>query len=425
MSMDVLLIDPLLGVPARVKRPNKDKVTPYLADRAGLQVSYRPSLYLDEQPTSIWWDQIGVDGAPLLLRNRDALNTGECLTVVDDELHDIGVGTPLVLVEREATGQQGYITLDSLLTKMKAPDDVWAADDLPGLRKLVEFPSEFGILHSTNRVGVDEVISSRAYLSQFQGWKARWSRNPVHPLECGAHAHRIGCWALDEGRSPKDRNDIGKKLDMLMRNWVLPNMVEVMPGVLSWGYDFDFYMPWATKLSNPWFAGYANAALVGSAACAYALTGKVQYKEVAMGAFRFLCLPMEQGGALYQSDGFPYVAEYVYRSPPIPNYRVLDGELCTMPYLVNAAMLLDEPELAAFANRLNAGFLSALDLLADRDGAPYFGMDGQPMQPNYMWQLWMCLQLLAAIFKDRSYTKRARMWRSHIPESFVEDGYPF
>lgn len=83
-------------------------------------------------------------------------------------------------------------------------------------------------------------------------------------------------------------------------------------------------------------------------------------------------------------------------------------------------MLLDEAEIVRFAFRLNAGFRIYSEMLADKDNAPYFGMDGQAMQPNYIWRLWMCLQRLAAIFKDRSYTNRAKMWRPHIPESFVE-----
>jgi len=420
-----LTIDPMVGFPADVVRPNAQFSKPYVADRSNLNVTFHPSSYLNEQPPSIWWDDSEHQAGPLLMRKREPLVDGESLMVLDHQLHDLAVASPMVRVKRMSDGQAGYITLDCLITKTTAEEAIWAADTPSKVRELVEFPSKWGVLHSTNRVGPDEVKSSREYLSAFTKWSMRTQRKSVHPLECGAHSHRIGCWALDENRSRSDRNDVAKLLDSMMKNWACPKVKEVRPGVLTWPYEFDFSMPWGTQLPKPWYAGYANAAMLGSAACAYALTRKKEYKDIALGAFAFLKLPCEEGGALYSVDGFDFIAEYAYRTPPIPNYRVLDGELCSMPYLVNAGMLLDEPEMVSFAFRLNAGFRTSLEMLADPDNAPYFGMDGQAMQPNYMWQLWMCLQLLAAIFKDRSYTNRAKMWRPHIPESFVDEGYPF
>lgn len=417
--------DPMLGFPAEVVRPNAKFSKPYIADRAGLEVTYRPSSYLEEQPTSLWWDDSGDEAGPTLLRRREELISGEVLVVLEDRLHDLAVATPMVAVERKRDGQKGYVTLDCLITKLVGEDALWAAEDSNTVRGLVEFPSKWGVLHSTNRVGPDEVASSRDYLSAFGKWSKAWKKKSVHPLECGAHGHRIGCWALAEDRSASDRDSVAAQLDTMMQSWAVPSAVEIRSGVVTWPYEFDFSMPWGTKLPAPWFAGYANAAMLGTAACAYALTKKKEYKDLAMGAFRFLTCRSEDGGALYSVDGFDFIAEYVYRTPPIPNYRVLDGELCSMQYLVNAGMLIDEPELVSFAFRLNAGFRMELELLSKDDGSPYFGMDGQSMQPNYMWQIWMCLQLLAAIFKDRSYTDRANLWRPHIPAKFVDEGYPF
>jgi hypothetical protein len=103
---------------------------------------------------------------------------------------------------------------------------------------------------------------------------------------------------------------------------------------------------------------------------------------------------------------------------------VLDGELCSPPYLHNAGLLLDDPELVVLAHRLACSLITPLRLLCRSDGAPLFGMDGQDMNPNYMLQLWMCMQLLAAMTKDRTFAKIARDWKRFIPESFWVDGYP-
>jgi hypothetical protein len=51
-------------------------------------------------------------------------------------------------------------------------------------------------------------------------------------------------------------------------------------------------------------------------------------------------------------------------------------------------------------------------------------MDGQPMNPDYMWQLWMSLQLLANAFKDRRFATRSERWRQGIPADSLDYTYP-
>jgi hypothetical protein len=210
----------------------------------------------------------------------------------------------------------------------------------------------------------------------------------------------------------------------MFNSYGLPERRTIKPGAVAWPYTFPFTMPWGTKLDPPWYSGYANAAMAGAAACALALTGDKIFASVVREATAFLELPMAEGGAGYVVNGFPFIAEYVYPSPPIPNYRVLDGELGTAVFLYNAAVLTGDSALLDLVVRIGAGLPAALKLLRRPDGLPYFGMDGQPMNPSYMWQLWMTLQLLANIYKDRVFLAHAAEWRRGIPEEFVQRDYP-
>lgn len=419
-------VSPLTGYPTVVVQPNVRFSRPYLADRIGMHVEVRNSDYLSEQPFSFWWERTdGETGGPVLLGNRIVLEQGELLAIRDNRLFDFSVGTPMVAVRRVSDNLNGYITQDALITKTVATGGTWVAQDESKLRGLVEFPTQWGVLYSTNRVGPDERADTEKFLSRFVDGADSAEDDAVHPLACGAHAHRIGTWALAADRAPEDRERVAAALDAMMKNYLVPEKRQIAPGAFAWPYKFNFRMPWGTELKPPWYSGYANASLTGAAACAYALTGKQEYADIAGEAFGFLKTPVHAGGAHYSVDGFDFIAEYVYRSPAIPNLRVLDGEMCAIPYITNAGMLLDRPDMIEFAARLAAGQSALMSMLSTPEGAPYFCMDGQPMQPTYMWQLWMTLQLLASIFKDRGFAERARMWRPHIPRSFEADQYPF
>ena len=245
----------------------------------------------------------------------------------------------------------------------------------------------------------------------------------IHPLQAGAHAHRIGVWALCTQRTAEERERVARLIDDMFTTYGM-RAVRSLGNVLAWPYTFDFSMPWGTKLASPWYSGYANSAMVGACACAWRLTGKTLYRDAAQRGAAFLRRPLFEGGAFYVSDGFKYIAEYCYPAPPIPNYRVLDGELCSLIFLYNAALMLADSELLAFALELAPGLARELDLFCAVDGLPIFGMDGQPMNPTYMWQLWMSLQLLANAFKDRRFADHARRWRAGILQKDVSAGHP-
>ena len=86
--------DEILGVPARVKRPNARFNRSYCADRAGILVRYRGNAFSVQQTDCLWYDSNPLtSGAPLLLRQHQELSPGDVLTVLEDELYDLGVGT--------------------------------------------------------------------------------------------------------------------------------------------------------------------------------------------------------------------------------------------------------------------------------------------------------------------------------------------
>jgi D-glucuronyl C5-epimerase C-terminus len=183
-------------------------------------------------------------------------------------------------------------------------------------------------------------------------------------------------------------------------------------------------MPWGTALMPPWYSGYCNAAVIGTLAVTHGLAPNAELFQCALNALGYLNLPIEYRGAKYSVDGFDFIAEYPCQTPPVPNYRVLDGELSAIPYLYNAAVIFKDIRFLSTALRLVAGIQVSLRLFRAEGGAPLFALDGQPMTPGYMWQLWMNLQLLDAIFKDRQFTRYAREWRAFMPANFAEEGYP-
>jgi hypothetical protein len=413
----------LLGIPCVTVAPNAVASQPYVADRAGLRISVRSSDYLSEQPLSFWPHREEASGR-VLLPAAEVLEESEDLLVLDDRLIDLAVSTPMIAVRRLATGGDGYITLDALITKTEGNErDIWVAEEPTTLRRLVEFRTRAGTIYSTNRMSAEEVNDSIKFLSRFLALNED-AIEPLHPLQVGAHAHRLGVWALDERRQPHERSEVARLFSATFQRFLTPKAKEIAPGVLTWAYEFDHSMPWSIALRAPWYSGYCAAAIVGTLAVGWALTGEGCWRDMARGAVAYLKLPSHEGGAAYGIEGFHYIAEYVYRMPPIPNYRVLDGELCSPQYLHNAGLLLDDPQLVAFAHRLACGLIAPLRLLRRADGAPLYGMDGRDMDPNYMWQLWMCLQLLAAMTKDRAFAKIARDWKAFVPANFWTEGYP-
>jgi hypothetical protein len=148
------------------------------------------------------------------------------------------------------------------------------------------------------------------------------------------------------------------------------------------------------------------------AAMMHQFTGEARYRELAESAYKFLTLPMAEGGAHYTVDGFPFLAEYAYTSPPLPNLRVLDGELIACVCLLNTATLLGDSEMLAEAAGVSAGLSATLpDMRTSEDfvrNAAYPWVVDNQGYYNCM-RLW-CRQL-TAFTKDQTYREEADRWK--------------
>ncbi len=114
-------IDPYLGVPLQVNRPNAPFVAPYCPDRAGLQVRFAGTVFSPSQPASIWYSRERAD-LPSLLDSRADLRVGDHLTVVESRPYDFAVGTLFAKVKRDGEDRAGYITLETLIGETSLDD---------------------------------------------------------------------------------------------------------------------------------------------------------------------------------------------------------------------------------------------------------------------------------------------------------------
>jgi len=82
--------------------------------------------------------------------------------------------------------------------------------------------------------------------------------------------------------------------------------------VICWRYEFA-YPP---RASSPgWISGITQAVVASTFARAFYLTGKDDYKRLAVKAIRATLLPIEAGGALYAKDRWLWIEEYLSERP--------------------------------------------------------------------------------------------------------------
>lgn len=349
---------------------------------------------------------------------------GEIYRVLSDVAEDIGVVSLMRPVRRMRDGVEGYVTELAAAGDMSAADHtLWAAEDPERLRRLIEVRLADGVLYAPNLLLDRKLAEAAAMLGAVAA--RRWSKGDAgqpHPLQVGSEAHRLGLFALSAACSPTRKADITALLSSLAENWFGP-MAETMDpeGCVSWPYSFDFELPWHARLKAPWHSGYATAAITGALACIHELTEDVRWCDLAQRSVAYLRKPLEQGGATYDINGLPHVAEYV-SSPWFPNYRTFDGEVMCIPYLYNTAVLMRDDALLARVLRLIEGVKDILPVMSPEGRAPRFGIDGQPINPGYMLQMWFVAQVLANIAKDHAFVGLAKRWAEHIaPEHRGED----
>jgi hypothetical protein len=131
-------------------------------------------------------------------------------------------------------------------------------------------------------------------------------------------------------------------------------------------------------------------------------------------------VPLAQGGSQYEISGFKLPAEYVYATPPLPNVRVLDGEMIAIVALFDTARLLGDSEILRLFMTQAGSLAMQLRSYQRPDGDLEFSMYMEDLPQHYRWDVWAALQVLANTAKDRRYSQVARAFARHIPREWRE-----
>src|SRR5262249_7264299 len=246
------------------------------------------------------------------------------------------------------------------------------------------------------------------------------TKNGVHPLYASSTARSLLFTAMKPEIDDQRRSAAIKAVETFVAAYLTPNKREVRPGLVSWPYNFEWLMNWGVKLSPPWYSPFPNSQVVSLCALLYRLTGKEEYASLAREAFQFIKTPIERGGAEYQVAGFRMPAEYVYRTPPLPNVRVLDGEFAVAIALYNGARLLGDSEMLQKSLQYLAGLAMQMDSYTTPDGDLYFAQYIEKMPEQYYWSMWALVQNAGIITKDRRFSRVARRLARFIPAKTCE-----
>ena len=428
-------IDPYLRIPAVVQRPNAHLVKPYKRMQKGLRLTYRGNRFSANQPDLIWvpevtrdryklrWETLGkkVEGAGLA-----GVFPGNVLRILDDELYDFGVGTLFVRVLNETSGKSGYTLYETIIGDCDPADEqLWVARDVPGLlsRVLIEVDeiALYRISQPRDPALIDDWIDILGDPTRYRNaLNGGIEGAGVHPVYAANVATAVLMELVERKHPEKRRSEILWAVRRFFDRWAIPH-AERMPGdTVSWPYNFPWTTYWGIRLDPPWYSAYANARMALNAALLYRLTEHESYRRLARRAAGFVALPIEEGGAQYEVLGFKLPAEYVYPSPPIPNVRVLDGELIVIAALFNGARLLGDSDLLRLFMTQVGSLAMQMESYRRPNGDLEFAMYIEDLPAHYRWDVWSALQILANASKDRRFSILARDFAKHVPDERKE-----
>lgn len=415
-----------LGIPAVIDLPNNKFLRPFYADRAGLKVIYEKHIFSLQQP-AMMYAPADIEGR-IMLPWRTSENgkpglyglfAGTILTLLDNKIYDFGVGTLFLKVRNEsAQGLIGFVPMDIIIGETKpANDGLWRAENAAELKNLslvdIDGLPLYAILRPTDANEVDRQIAVLSDPSQYDG--ALGGGQPgIHPVSAANTVYGVLLYALRPGVDSSLRSKAISAAQQFFDAYALPKADQIRPGVVAWPYTFEWNLNWGIKLSPPWYSAYANAVMSAAASILFKETGDEKYRTLALAALRYLDLPIQDGGARYSVSGFQLPAEYVYDSPPMPNVRVLDGELIAAVATYNAARLLGDSWALALFQRQAYSLSMQMDFYTRKDGRMLFATYVEEMPDHYQWILWSNLQTLGNITKDRRFSNTADLLRPHI-----------
>lgn len=421
---------PYLEVPAVVEAPNARFVKPYLAQRKGVKVRYAGNLFSKMQPDFVWVPEIEASGR-VLLRWMTSENgkpgllgifPGNVLEITDDRLFDFGVGTLFVKV-RHPSGIEGYTLLETIIGDTEPADDgLWVSRDIERVRKNTTVKLGDVTLYEKYISGgppqVESEIKRLSATAEYATSLSGGQKGGVHPLLGASAVYGLLMAALRPDIDKALRGRAIEAAETFFRVYAIPSKVELAPGAISWPFHFEWNLNWGIKLSDPWYSAYCNSQMIAAAALLYRMTEKPVYREIARQAARYLELSIEKGGSEYSIGGFRLPAEYVYPTPPLPNIRVIDGELGTAIAVYNAARLLGDSGMLRLATRHLASLATQLDLFTMQNGELMFAMYVEKMPEHYRWMIWSLLQVGANVMKDRNFITAANRMRPSVPQQW-------
>jgi hypothetical protein len=426
-------VDPYLGIPAVVEHPNNKFLQPYFAIRKGLRVKYINNIFSTNMPDLIWVPEVTSQGKVLLRWQTSEKNSpglvgifpGQILQVVDDKLYDFGVGTLFVKVYSESYKATGYTLLETIIGETEPVDDVlWKANDVKKLVEKSTLSFEGMVLYAILLPGdrnviikyVDDFNHPETYEKTLNGSQP----NGVHPVVAANAVYSTLLFALLPTTSDDDKQKMIASAENFFKHYVIPNKVEIAPGIISWPYKFEWNVNWGIKISPPWYSAYANGTFANAAALLYRLTKNESYKTLAIQSADFLGYPITKGGAEFDVSGFKLPAEYVYNTPPLPNIDIIDGEFIALTTLYNTARLLGDSHLLNLFMKQAASLSMQLSYFEQPNGNLYFSRYIEEMPLTYKWLMWSNLQAFANIMKDRRLLIVAQKLHPNIPEDWAK-----
>ncbi len=425
------VLAPYIDIPAVVVRPNAAALRPYFALRKGLTVRYLGNMLSTAQP-ELMWVPASENGRDRLIwqsfiPNKGGLlgiYVGDVITLLDDVLYDFDVGTLFVKAQKPGF-PPGYMLLETLIGETEpATRELIVAKDEDRFRNFSSVDYD-GVRLYEQTVNVDPkqmerdtatLLDAATYGTSLAGGMS----GGVHPLYATSTARALLFAALKPQVGEEIRKAAIAAVAHFFDNYIEKAKVDLGDGRISWPYQFDWTMNWGIKLTPPWYSPYANSQVVELAALMFKITGDDKYRAMAQAATRFITTPMSKGGAEYTIDGFRLPAEYVYAAPPMPNVRVLDGELGVAIALYNAARLLGDSEMLRQSTAYFGGLAMNLEGYIKEDGGLWFASYIENMPEGYGWPMWALLQNAAIITKDRRFTEYARRFTPFITARWCE-----
>lgn len=422
-----MAIAPYLNIPVILARPNAKKLAPYFAMREGLEVRYIGNKFSIAQP-ELLWVPASENGAERLIWQSYiegkgglvGLGAGEVVRLLDDKLYDFDVGTLFVKVKKgnfppsymlleTLVGETEPATTELLVAKNPNVFLEHASVDVEGVRL---YEQTVNVDREQIKRDTANLFDDAAYAASLSGGMS----GGVHPLYATSAARALLFAAMKPQVSEEMRKAAVAATAHFFTKYIEAAKVDLGDGMISWPYKFDWTMNWGIKLSPPWYSPFANSQVVETSALMYKITGEEKYRVMARAATRFITTPMKNGGAEYMVDGFRLPAEYVYPTPPMPNVRVLDGELGVATALYNAAQLLGDSEMLRQSMAYFGSLAMNLEGYLKEDGGLWFASYIENMPEGYGWPMWAMLQNAAVITKDRRFTEYARRFTPFVKQ---------